>query len=140
MSEALKAITVRQPWAWAIVMGYKDVENRSRRTERRGSLLIHAGLQMDPDGFQFLWELGLHRKLPDELARGALIGEVQLSDCRYGYESDWSIPGRWQWIFTNPREFRSPLGCPGAQGFFSPDVSPFALGQTRSHAINHRRR
>jgi hypothetical protein len=140
MSESLRAITVRQPWAWAIVMGYKDVENRRNRTERRGPLLVHAGLQMDPRGLQILWELGLHRKLPDELPLEALIGEVRLSDCRYGYKSDWSRSGQWQWIFTSPKEFRNPLSCVGAPGFFTPDVSPAALGQTRRHAISHRQR
>jgi hypothetical protein len=137
--EELKAITVRQPWAWAIVAGYKDVENRRRRTEARGPLLIHAGLQMDPAGFQFLWELGLHRKLPDDLALGALIGEVKLSDCRYGYRSEWALPGHWQWIFTGAKEYRTPLACTGAQGFFTPDVSMKSLGQTRRHAVGHRR-
>lgn len=140
MSHDLKAITVRQPWAWAIVMGYKDVENRRRRIDRRGSLLIHAGLQMDPRGFQFLWELGLHRKLPDELPRGALVGEVRISDCRYGYDSAWAAPGYWQWVFTGAKEFKSPLACTGAQGFFIPNVLAASLGQTRRHAIGHRRR
>lgn len=140
MKQKLRAITVHQPWAWAIVMGYKDVENRRSRTESRGPLLIHAALKMDPAGFQFLWELGLHRKLPDELAVGALIGEVNLTDCRYGYESEWARPGHWQWILTSPKEFRSPLACTGAQGFFTPRISSAALGQTRRHAINHRSR
>ena len=40
----LPALSVRQPWAWLIVSGLKDVENRPRRTHYRGSLLIHAGL------------------------------------------------------------------------------------------------
>jgi hypothetical protein len=137
--EDLKAITIKQPWAWAVVMGYKDVENRRRPTDRRGTVLIHAALEMDARGFEFLWELGLHRKLPDDLARGALIGEVRLSDCRYGYPSEWAQPGHWQWIFTAPKEYRSPLPCMGAQGFFVPDVSPHSLGQTRRHAISHRR-
>jgi hypothetical protein len=70
----MKALTVKQPWAWAIVMGYKDVENRSRRTNHRGPLLIHAAKQMDADGFQELWDLGPYRKLPDDLPLGGLFG------------------------------------------------------------------
>ncbi|EMX9180730.1 ASCH domain-containing protein [Citrobacter sedlakii] len=38
----MKAISVRQPWAWLIVNGYKDIENRSRETYYRGPVLIHA--------------------------------------------------------------------------------------------------
>lgn len=40
----MKAITVKQPWAWAIRWGFKPVENRSQRTAYRGKLAIHAGL------------------------------------------------------------------------------------------------
>jgi hypothetical protein len=39
----VKALTVRQPYAWAIAAGGKDVENRTRRTTHRGQLAIHAG-------------------------------------------------------------------------------------------------
>ncbi len=140
MEQPLKAITVRQPWAWAIVMGYKDVVNRRSRTERRGPLLIHAALDYDPKGFQFLWELGLHKKLPDDLALEAVVGEVVLADCRLRYRSEWAKPGQWQWVFASPREFRRALPCTGAPGLFTPDVSSHALGQTRRHAISHRRR
>ncbi|HTW17056.1 MAG TPA: hypothetical protein VMF51_18140 [Nocardioides sp.] len=50
----LRAITVQQPWAWAIVRGGKDVENRRNRTglhaavaqfNRPGPIAIHAGLR-----------------------------------------------------------------------------------------------
>ncbi len=48
----MKAITVRQPWAWAIMHGGKDVENRSRNIvgSYRGPLLIHASLTVEPAG------------------------------------------------------------------------------------------
>jgi hypothetical protein len=140
VKEPLKAITVRQPWAWAIVMGYKDVVNRRNRTERRGPLLIHAGRDFDPRGFQFLWELGLHKKLPDDLYLEGLIGEVRLTDCRRSYNSDWAKPGQWQWILSAPKEFRSGLSCTGSPGFFTPGVSARSLGQVRANAISHRQR
>jgi len=38
----IKALTIRQPWAFAILNLGKDVENRSWRTRHRGPLLIHA--------------------------------------------------------------------------------------------------
>jgi hypothetical protein len=38
----MKARSVCQPWAWAIVHGVKMVENRWRRTNFRGPLVIHA--------------------------------------------------------------------------------------------------
>jgi hypothetical protein len=39
----LKAISIRQPWAWLIVNGYKDVENRIWAANVRGRVLIHVG-------------------------------------------------------------------------------------------------
>ena len=47
----MKAITVRQPWAWAIMHDGKDVENRSRNIAGtyRGPVVIHAGLTDDDD-------------------------------------------------------------------------------------------
>ena len=44
----MKALTVRQPWAWAIVHAGKRIENRTRRTNFRGRFYIHAGLAV-PD-------------------------------------------------------------------------------------------
>lgn len=38
----MKAISIRQPWAWLIVNGFKDIENRSWDTKYRGAVLIHA--------------------------------------------------------------------------------------------------
>ncbi|MCV2395955.1 hypothetical protein OEB99_16690 [Actinotalea sp. M2MS4P-6] len=45
----LRAITVKQPWAWAIIHGGKDVENRTRNIAGtyRGLVAIHAGLTDD---------------------------------------------------------------------------------------------
>lgn len=136
----MKALTVKQPWAWAIVMGYKDVENRARRTNHRGPLLIHAAKQMDSAGFQALWELGLYRQLPDDLPLGALVGQVEVTDCVTNARGPWADPGSWHWILSRPKEFNSPLYCNGSLGLFTPDVSGHALGQTFRHAIPHRKR
>lgn len=38
----MKAISIRQPWAWLIAHGYKDIENRTWNTKFRGPVLIHA--------------------------------------------------------------------------------------------------
>jgi hypothetical protein len=38
----MKAITIKQPWAFLIVEGVKDIENRTWKTNFRGRVLIHA--------------------------------------------------------------------------------------------------
>jgi hypothetical protein len=103
----VKAITVQQPWAWAIVYGYKPVENRTQMVKYRGPLAIHAGARWSQRGAEFEplqrayaewlgfthWDgpYGGHLILPidpaeDERDRelfpfGAVIGVVDLVDC-----------------------------------------------------------
>ena len=40
----MRILTVRQPWAWAIIHGGKDVENRVRNIagDYHGPIAIHA--------------------------------------------------------------------------------------------------
>ena len=38
-----KCLSVRQPFAWAIIKGAKDVENRGQMRKYVGRLYIHAG-------------------------------------------------------------------------------------------------
>ena len=38
----IAALSIRQPWAWLIVNGYKDIENRDWPTKFRGRMLVHA--------------------------------------------------------------------------------------------------
>lgn len=119
---------------------YKTVENRSRRTTYRGELLIHAGLEFDPYGFQFLWERGLYGRLPDDLTRGAIIGLAEVVACVRNHDSDWAFKAHWHWVLRRASEFKNPIPARGALGVFAPEVSTRAIGQARRHAIRHRRR
>ena len=81
----MKTLSVRQPWAWLIVYGGKDIENRSWRTPYRGPLLIHAGKRIDQDACDCVttsdsrwfegpygWVLANARPLPFEACNGKL--------------------------------------------------------------------
>jgi hypothetical protein len=64
--ETMRALTVRQPWAWAIAQGIKTVENRTWTTKYRGLLAIHAGMNFDAAGarsplVQRAWAARPHR-------------------------------------------------------------------------------
>ncbi len=52
MTAEMRILTVRQPWAWAIMHG-KDVENRVRNIAGtyRGPIAIHVAQQQDRDAF-----------------------------------------------------------------------------------------
>lgn len=81
----MRALSIRQPWAHAIVHHGKDLENRTRHNGYRGPLLIHASAGMTEEdyagAFQFVRERGLPR-LPDpgSLARGGIVGIVDMVD------------------------------------------------------------
>src|SRR3990167_9411398 len=44
--EPMKALSIRQPWAWLILHAGKDIENRGWPTSFRGRFLIHASKGM----------------------------------------------------------------------------------------------
>lgn len=47
----MKALSIQQPYAWLIVNGYKNIENRDWTTNYRGFVLIHASKQVDSHFF-----------------------------------------------------------------------------------------
>jgi hypothetical protein len=75
----LPALSVRQPWAWLIVRGTKDIENRSHRTHHRGPLLIQARSSRDGYTENIEWverKHGISVRL--ELERGWVLGVVDV--------------------------------------------------------------
>jgi hypothetical protein len=45
----MRALTVRQLWAWAIIHAGKDIENRSWTNKHAtGTIAVHAGSGLDP--------------------------------------------------------------------------------------------
>ena len=52
----MKALSIRQPWAWLILHGGKDIENRDWATRFRGRVLIHASKGVTQDEWSDAWE------------------------------------------------------------------------------------
>ena len=83
----MRILTVRQPWAWAIVHAGKDVENRSSNIagDYRGPVAIHSGVKHNKGTWQLFFETApdaksLVEKLTDKLVYGSIIGIVDLID------------------------------------------------------------
>ena len=89
----MRAISIRQPWAWLIVNGYKPVENRDWKTTYRGHCLIHAGKMIDRAGYEFVKDQfpELYAMLPpvDKIERGGVVGMVKITDCVEKHLSLW---------------------------------------------------
>ena len=122
----VKIISVRQPWAWLIVAGYKDIENRKWRTSYRGPLLIHASQAMEENDFpvQREWIETCGLVIPEDLPRGAIVGSATLShvDCGDGYQGDglacsspW-FEGPYGFHMADAVEFAEPIQCRGQLG------------------------
>jgi hypothetical protein len=80
----VRAITVRQPHAWAIIHGGKDVENRTRNIAGayRGPVAIHAGLaKFEQDNASSEAHRAAHgSEVGTGIVFGAIIGVVDLID------------------------------------------------------------
>lgn len=141
-SPPLPALSVRQPWAWLIVHGFKDFENRrwgSRYPARAQirdhapfDVLIHASAGMTEADYdearQVLRHIN-HLRFQDGLAdivlppraalqRGGIVGRCRVVG--------WSeSPANSPWAFTSGLilDQAEPLPftpCKGALGFFTP--------------------
>jgi len=135
----LKALSIRQPWAWLIVRpdltapaeraaalaaGHiKDIENRSWPTHFRGRVLIHAGKGMTgaeyTDAYHFALEVGIKLPLFNELERGGIVGIATITGCSDDSLSPWFF-GKFGFdlVDAKPLPF---LPCKGQLGFFQVD-------------------
>ncbi len=80
----IMALTVRQPYAWAIAEGFKPVENRGWRTNYRGLLAIHAAGRFD-DGFPGFPARDADRKYRALKAQALLAGAFPPEAVRLGF-------------------------------------------------------
>lgn len=128
----MKALSVRQPWAWLIIFAGKDIENRDWSTTQRGRVLVHAAKGMTlaeyRNGIDTLGEAkmagyaaGVTLPMPEDLERGGIVGSVDIVDCVRSSTSPWFF-GENGFVLRNPQPlpFR-PLR--GMLGFFGvPDA------------------
>lgn len=132
MTAPTRALSVRQPWAWAICHGWKDVENRTWRSHFRGPLYIHAGRQIRGglgryDDCEYVCEriaeatgftvTSLWRQYEREVRFGALVGQVEMVDCVESSESPW-FKGPFGFVFQEARFLDEPVKMPGRLGLF----------------------
>jgi len=121
------ALSVQQPWAWAIIHAGKDVENRNWRypPRYRGPLLIHAGKRWYDGGFdatdrnlfqETVRRAGSTAHVPADMPRGGIVGIVDLVDVVQASVSPW-FEGPMGLVLRNPRPLPF-IPCRGSLGFF----------------------
>lgn len=124
----MKALSIRQPWAWAILHAAKNIENRDWPTSFRGTFAIHAAKGMTKGEYlDFLGNYGdirfsrpsLPRPPLNEnavLPRGAIVGVADIIGCVRKSESPWFV-GDYGFVLANVRAIE-PIECRGALGFW----------------------
>ena len=143
----MKTITVKQPWAWLIIEGVKDIENRTWPTKFRGRVLIHAAAK--PWTWQSLLKYltpamksvfdkgGASRTWLDCLTKGKIIGSVEIVDCVINHPSVWAEKSQlsenaddgwlyfdhptYNWVLANPIKFPEPIPAKGKLSFWEFD-------------------
>jgi hypothetical protein len=113
----MKILSILQPWAWLIVNGHKDIENRSWKTDVRSEILIHAGknfsdesrdhlvdhadsYRMSADCYQHL--SGYKWEHWNEM-RGGIVGKATIVDCVREHSSPWKDGGSWGFLLKDAK-------------------------------------
>ncbi|MQP68572.1 hypothetical protein GE253_24975 [Niveispirillum sp. SYP-B3756] len=119
------ALSVRQPWAWAIVAGHKDVENRSTFAVTTGAtatkpIAIHAAKGMTRDEYEeaaeFMAKRGVTCPRPNELIRSAIIGTAVVTAVVARYPSPWFFGPRG--LVLRDQRMVDPIPAVGQLGYF----------------------
>ena len=144
------ALSIRQPWAWAICYAGKWIENRTRNATYRGPLWIHASVTHNRAQFaadvaaieailvQQVAPEWLKLTVParEDLAFGAFVGACDLED---SFSPDplldrgpWAVREQWNWQLGSVAPFAFALPAPGALGLWYPTIAECAELQVRA--------
>lgn len=104
----MRTLSILQPYAWLIVNGHKDIENRTWATQFRGRIFVHAGKRYSradhEDDQEFFYEAhGI--ALPDykNMPLGGIVGAVDIVDCVTKSDSEWFNEGGYGFVLRNPQ-------------------------------------
>lgn len=127
MAKEMSALSIQQPWAWFIVNGYKDIENRSWKPTERWfgkRIVIHAGqkrlTKADFEDFlEIIKDLKIKRypKSIDDFDYGALVGTAVISGVVKNSKSEWAHRGSWHIQLEGAKKMK-PKAKKGQLGFF----------------------
>lgn len=130
----MRALSIRQPWAFAILSFGKRVENRQWRSGPSFLLgqtfLLHASKGCTVEEFLGAAEFmrDVYRVQPwagatiipslDKLPRGAIVGRARLAAAQWATRDPWAIPGALGLILADVERIATPIPFKGSLGFF----------------------
>lgn len=111
------ALSIRQPYAEAIVTGIKDIENRTWPVRFRGRIFVHAAKAPSWDAFEYYPELEAVFPASYEYPLGAIVGEVDITDCVELSSSRW-FAGPFGFVLRNAVRYDEPVAVSGKLGLW----------------------
>lgn len=133
--EPLKALSIKQPWAWLIVNGYKDLENRKALKHLKGTFLIHAGASFDLNGFVWVKDNNtkgvlniphdsVFRDMFDtDFEKGGIVGYVEFNGSVQESDSPWFAGEGFNGLVITKAHTLPFVPCKGQQGVFYPEIA-----------------
>ncbi|MCD0452007.1 hypothetical protein LO762_22840 [Actinocorallia sp. API 0066] len=119
----MQAISVKQPYAWAVARGHRRLSNQDEPTPYRGTVLIHAAMRVDLDSRALPQVLAAGWDPADPLSTlGAVIAVATVTDvCEAGVSGPcacgpWAKRGDHHWLLDDIRPLRRPIVAVGYQG------------------------
>ncbi|HGW4085453.1 TPA: ASCH domain-containing protein [Klebsiella michiganensis] len=129
----MKALSIRQPWAWLIANGYKDIENRNWDTKYRGQVLIHAASGLTKHEYNLALEFcrTIHPDLPvniplyESIEKGGIVGYAYITGTVRESASPWFFgPVGFQLTGAKPLRF---VSMKGRLSFFHTGLRPHGV-------------
>ena len=121
----MRALTLKQPWAWAVAHAGKRVENRTWRPPAAligQRIAIHAGVAYDGDAFlgDLLFCLGSPLREPARRHHvyGAVVATAVIDRVVTDSGSPWFC-GPFGWVLRDVVTLREPVPCKGALGLWT---------------------
>lgn len=118
-----RALSIMQPWAFLIVNGHKNIENRDWPTRYRGPVAIHSGKKIDAepardlrDGAHPVTGRSVYLATPFVYETGGIVGVADIVDCVSDSDNEWFV-GRYGFVLANQRPVPF-IPVKGALGFF----------------------
>ena len=133
------AITLHQPWAWAVTHAGKRIENRTWRPPPSvvgQRIAIHAGMRLDRIGAEILSDVALSPirvgsgvglsslgsgdgtettwAVPAFPPQGAIVATATLADVVTESDSPW-FRGPYGWVLADVVALAEPVPCKGRQ-------------------------
>lgn len=142
-----RALSIRQPWVWAMLYAGKRIENRTWATSYRGPLYLHAAQALASKESRRAFhaiaaQLGIDVPALEIFPRGALIATAELIDCTQNVprgQHPWADSGAHYFVLANIAALAEPIPLDGALGLWRvpPEIARMrAMKSPTSHATS----